>query len=108
MRIQEMSVHALAVPMEKPIFTWRFYIPDVYLVFVRLRTDEGHQGLGYGAVLNKKFAPALVSLLEELRDVVVGHDPTLPEALFKRAGVAAYKAGPGGIATFAVSAIDVA
>jgi L-alanine-DL-glutamate epimerase-like enolase superfamily enzyme len=107
-RIQDMSVHALAVPMEKPIFTWRFYIPDVYLVFVRLQTDEGHEGLGYGAVLNKKFAPALVSLLEELRDVVVGQDPTLPEALFKRTSVAAYKAGPGGIATFAVSAIDVA
>jgi L-alanine-DL-glutamate epimerase-like enolase superfamily enzyme len=108
MKIREMTVHPLAVPLEKPVKTWRFYIPDAYLVFVRLRTDEGHEGIGYGAVLNQKFAPPLASLLNGLAESVVGQDPTMPEAIWRAVSVAAYKAGPAGIATWALSALDVA
>jgi L-alanine-DL-glutamate epimerase-like enolase superfamily enzyme len=103
-----MSIDLLEVPLPTAVNTGRFQIPYTYLPVVRLRTDEGHEGLGWSAVLKKGFAQPLAMLLDGLRDVVVGQDAAAPHALWNSVANQVYKAGPKGMATWALSAIDVA
>jgi L-alanine-DL-glutamate epimerase-like enolase superfamily enzyme len=107
-KITEMKVDLLEVPLGTAVRTGRFQIPSTYLVVVRLRSDEGHEGLGYGAVLKRAFARPLAMLVDSLGDLVVGRDATMPQALWTAVGNEVYKAGPGGMAMWALSAIDVA
>lgn len=86
----------------------RYSIPAIYHVLVRLKTDEGLEGLGYGLVLDRRHAKPLATLLVELEDLIIGQDPTFPEAIWKAASDAVYLAGPAGLAMMAVSAIDIA
>jgi L-alanine-DL-glutamate epimerase-like enolase superfamily enzyme len=108
MKIAEMTVDLLEVPLGKAVQTGRFQIPNAYLVVVQLRSDEGHHGVGWGAVLKPGYAKPMALLTESLRDVVVGQDAALPQALWSSVANQVYKAGPGGMAMWALSAVDVA
>src|SRR3954469_23186933 len=106
--ITEMTVDLLEVPLPTAVNTGRFQIPSTYLPVVRLHTDEGHEGLGWGAVLKKAFARPLALLMDGLCDIVVGQDAAAPHALWNTVANQVYKAGPKGMAMWALSAIDVA
>jgi L-alanine-DL-glutamate epimerase-like enolase superfamily enzyme len=76
-------------------------------VTVELGTDEGLVGLGltfFGGALT----PALKSAVDTLAGLAVGEDPTRVEAIVAKCRRAASHAGPGGIYTLALSAIDIA
>ena len=106
--ISEMSVDLLEVPLPTTVNTGRFQIPYAYLPVVQLRSTDGHEGLGWGAVLRREFARPLALLIDGLRPVVVGHDAAAPHALWNTVANYVYKAGPKGMAMWALSAIDVA
>jgi L-alanine-DL-glutamate epimerase-like enolase superfamily enzyme len=107
-KIVEMSVDLLEVPLATVVRTGRFEIPFAYLPIVRLTSDEGHEGIGWGAVLKPGVARPLASLIESLHDLVVGSDAVAPHALWTSVANQVYKAGPGGMAMWAVAAVDVA
>src|SRR5580765_4794744 len=76
-------------------------------VTLELATDEGLVGVGatfFGAGLNR----ALKVAVQDLADLLVGSDPTQVEAIAAKVRRAAGSAGPGGIFTLALSAIDMA
>src|SRR5947209_14331960 len=108
MRIRSMSVDLVGVPLDLPMRSEKYSITHIYHALVRLRTDEGQEGFGYGLLLDARQAKALATLLRELEDVVVGQDPTLPEAVWGAVSRAVYLAGPAGLTLMAVSAIDIA
>jgi L-alanine-DL-glutamate epimerase-like enolase superfamily enzyme len=77
-------------------------------VILRLRTDDGIEGIGvtfWGGALTR----ALRLAVDELGRLLIGDDPLRPEAVQQKLKAAAGdSAGPGGIYTLALSAIDVA
>src|SRR3954463_16811368 len=77
------------------------------IVWLRLRTDDGIEGLGvtyFGGVLTRSLRHAV----DELGALVIGEDPLRVEAIAKKLRDAAGSSGPAGILTMAMSAIDVA
>jgi L-alanine-DL-glutamate epimerase-like enolase superfamily enzyme len=76
-------------------------------VTLELGTDQGLVGLGltfFGGALT----PALRAAVDALAGLAIGEDPTQVEAIAAKLRRAAGNAGPGGIFTLALSAVDVA
>src|SRR5437763_2186023 len=77
------------------------------IVWLRLRTDDGIEGLGvcyFGGALTRTQRHAV----DELTALLIGDDPLRLEAIAKKLRDAAGSSGPAGILTLAMSAIDVA
>src|ERR687883_409261 len=77
------------------------------IVWLKLRTDDGIEGLGvtyFGGALTRTLRRAV----DELGALVIGDDPLRVEAIARKLRDAAGSAGPAGILTMAMSAIDVA
>src|ERR1700761_3150669 len=77
------------------------------IVTLRLRTDDGIEGLGvcyFGGAITKTLRHAV----DELGALIVGDDPLLLEGIAVKLRAAAGSAGSAGILTMAMSAIDVA
>jgi L-alanine-DL-glutamate epimerase-like enolase superfamily enzyme len=76
-------------------------------VTVEVMTDEGVEGIGitfFGAALTK----ALKAAVDSLGELVVGEDPMRVEKVVAKLRAAASGAGPGGVFTLALSALDMA
>lgn len=108
MKITSYEAATLKVPEDEPLAN----MPEEKgrtrpVVILRLRTDNGLEGLGvtfYGG----KMTGSLRVAVEELAALTVGEDPMRIEAIIAKLRAAADSAGPGGIFTLALSAIDVA
>jgi L-alanine-DL-glutamate epimerase-like enolase superfamily enzyme len=77
------------------------------IVTLRLRTDDGIEGLGvayFGGALTRTLRHAI----DELGALIVGDDPLRLEGIAAKLRAAAGSSGPAGILTLAMSAIDVA
>jgi L-alanine-DL-glutamate epimerase-like enolase superfamily enzyme len=77
------------------------------IVWLRLRTDDGIEGLGvtyFGGALTRTLRHAV----DELGALTVGDDPLRVEAIAAKLRAAAGSSGPAGILMMAMSAIDVA
>src|SRR5882672_7618820 len=77
------------------------------IVWLRLRTDDGIEGLGvayFGGTLTRTLRHAV----DELGALTIGDDPLRVEAVAAKLRAAAGSSGPAGILTMAMSAIDVA
>jgi L-alanine-DL-glutamate epimerase-like enolase superfamily enzyme len=72
-----------------------------------VRTDDGIEGIGY-TFMGWAISGALKTAVDELAALVVGDDPLAIEAIHQKLRAAAGTAGPGGIFTLAVAAIDIA
>src|SRR5262249_976667 len=77
------------------------------IVTLRVRTDEGIEGLGV-TYFGGRLTNTLRHAVDELGALVIGEDPLRVEAVAAKLTAAAGGAGPGGILTMALSAIDVA
>jgi L-alanine-DL-glutamate epimerase-like enolase superfamily enzyme len=108
MKITGLEVTVMGVPLDPPVVASRFTIPTTYLVVVELQTDEGVTGIGYGAVLREMYALPLARLIENMQPFVLGLDPLMPEAVITSVSGATFKAGPGGMGTWALGAIETA
>ena len=77
-------------------------------VTLRLRTDDGIEGIAYAGFASKLVTRALKELLDALASETVGADPHAVEAIGRGLLHEAGDASPAGLVTRAVSAIDVA
>jgi L-alanine-DL-glutamate epimerase-like enolase superfamily enzyme len=108
-KISGYEVSALNIPEDDPLAN----MPEEEgrtrpVVILRLRTDNGLEGIGvtfYGG----KMTGSLRVAVEELLDLTVGEDPLRIEHIVTklRSGTGD-SCGPGGIFTLALSAIDIA
>jgi len=76
-------------------------------VTLELQTDQGVVGVGvtfFGGALTG----ALKAAVDAFAELSIGEDPTRTEAIAAKAQAAAGGAGPGGIYTLAMSALDIA
>ncbi len=109
MKITSYEANILRIPEDDPLAN----MPEEEgrkrpIVALRLRTDNGIEGLGitfYGGAMTGSLHKAV----EELAALTIGEDPLRIEKIVTKLRVAAGdNCGPGGIFTLALSAIDIA
>ncbi|HEX6513483.1 MAG TPA: mandelate racemase/muconate lactonizing enzyme family protein [Chloroflexota bacterium] len=100
MKISAAEVLAVDVPIDHPYGQVR----SVPTAVVRLRTDEGLEGLGHAMQLYGRNFRSLAVAAEELAELLAGEDPRQPERL--HAKIAPNPAG--GVVTMAAAALDIA
>src|ERR1051325_2629678 len=108
MNLASYSTQILAVPEDDPL-AGAIETPGATrpVVILHLRTDDGIEGIGvtfYGGALT----PALKSAVDQLCELCICDDPHRVEAIIAKLRNAAGGAGPGGMFTLALAAIDIA
>ena len=108
MKVSQVNARILQTPADSPLVLG--LPPDNAtreFVTVEILTDDGIEGIGvtfFGGALVK----ALKAAVEALAELVVGEDPLRVEAIAAKLRRAAISAGPAGVFTLALSAIDIA
>lgn len=108
MKIAGFETTILKVPEDEPLAN----MPEAEgrfrpVVIVWLRTDNGLEGIGltfYGGAMTGSLCKAV----DELAELTVGADPMRVEAVIESLRATGDSAGPGGIFSLALSAIDTA
>ena len=78
------------------------------LCLVRVETDEGAVGWGEACTLWPEASLATAELVRGLADLVVGSDPVEVGAIWERLRAHTWWYGDGGLASFAIAALDIA
>ncbi|HYC43849.1 MAG TPA: mandelate racemase/muconate lactonizing enzyme family protein [Burkholderiales bacterium] len=109
MKITQLETHIVRVPLDEPLANGPT-AKDATQSFVtlRLRTDEGVEGVGMTFFGGGAMSGALKAAVDGLGALAVGMNPLDIEAIVAKIRVAASSSGPGGIFTLALSAIDIA
>ncbi len=81
---------------------------DFELVTVRVRTDQGISGLGYTYTVGRGGAAILAMIVHDLAPLLTGSDPVRTEQLWEQMWWAIHWVGRGGVASFAMAALDIA
>ena len=83
-------------------------IPDFQLVTVQISDNSGNTGLGYTYTVGRG-GTAIRALIEtDLASLLIGRDPDPIEELWKQMWQRLHYVGRGGVASFAISAVDIA
>ena len=108
MKVTRATTRIISTPADNPLVVG-VPVGDATREFVTLEldTDEGIQGIGltfFGGPLTR----ALKEAVDALCGMVIGRDPMAVESIVGDLRQAASGAGPGGIFTLALSAVDIA
>jgi len=108
MKITRADTGIVALPNDEPLAGFSENPNGVNpIVWLRLGTDDGVEGLGvtyFGGALTRTLRHAV----DELGALAIGEDPLRVEMVAAKLRAAAVSAGPAGVFTMALSAIDVA
>jgi L-alanine-DL-glutamate epimerase-like enolase superfamily enzyme len=108
MKVTHVTTRVLRTPADNPLVVGLPAPTDTReFVTLELGTDQGLVGIGltfFGGALT----PALRSAVETLAQLLVGDDPTQVEAVTAKCRRAAGHAGPGGVFSLALAAVDMA
>jgi len=83
-------------------------IPSFELITVRIRDDQGLEGLGYTYTVGVAGGAIQVLIDRYLRPDLLGQDPSRLEYLWERMWWRLHYSGRGGTASLAMSAVDIA
>jgi L-alanine-DL-glutamate epimerase-like enolase superfamily enzyme len=108
MKITTIRTQIVALPNDEPLAGFSEN-PNATnpIVTLRVGTDEGIEGIGV-TYFGGRLTNTLRHAVDELGALAIGEDPLRVEAVAAKLATAAGGAGPGGILTMALSAIDVA
>lgn len=107
MKITHASTALVSLPHDEPLADGPTTPGSKNFVALKLGTDQGIEGLGFtffGGALDK----ALLAAVEAFAALTIGEDPRRIEAIVQKLRTASVSAGPAGILTLALSAIDIA
>jgi L-alanine-DL-glutamate epimerase-like enolase superfamily enzyme len=108
MKITHVTTRVLRTPADNPLVVGLPPVTETReFVTLELGTDQGLVGIGltfFGGALTR----ALRAAVDDLATLAIGEDPTRVEAIAARLRRAAGGAGPGGVFTLALAAVDMA
>ena len=107
MKINNWTTRVLQTPADNPLVTGVPQPGTREFVTLELNTDEGLHGVGV-TFFGGPLTPALRTAVDNLCELAIGEDPLQVEAVSTKLLQAAGSAGPEGIFTLALSAIDMA
>ena len=105
MRIASFETMAVRIPREPGPSAPR---EEADYVTLRLRTDDGIEGIAYAGFASTLVTKALKEMVDALAAETVGADPHAVEAIGRNLARRAGGGSPAGLVTRAISAIDVA
>jgi len=111
MKIVSVKVTTVILPRNIPASMLKVFGPGwatTPVVIAQVRTDTGLEGVGYTLTLNPEFTRSLATMVEELGELLIGHDPHRTEDLFRRMLYPSNWVGPGGLLNIAAAALDIA
>ena len=108
MKITGVRSRVVLVPLDIPIVSAIRQADRVALVLVTVETDVGVSGLSYLQAFGVDQARAVQALLAYLGGVLDGEDPLYTLRCYQHMDRANNLLGRGGIATFALSGVDMA
>lgn len=109
MNIQDIVVNHYGVPIEGPsVDATHGKMDTVELIVVEMTTDNGLKGLGYAYTIGVGGS-AIKRLIEKsLKPILIGENADFKHKLWEKMWWHLHWVGRGGIASFAISAIDIA
>lgn len=107
MKVSKSTTRVLQTPADNPLVVGVPQEGTREFVTLELDTDQGLQGIGL-TFFGGPLTPALKAAVDDLCQLVIGEDPMGVEAVSEKLRRAAASAGPEGIFTLALSAIDIA
>ncbi len=108
MKLKSISSQVIRLPLDEPLANGPAYNRTHNMfVAVKLETADGIEGIGL-AFFGGALSATLKHAIDQLGALIVGDDPLRIEALTQKLRTAGASAGPGGILTLAISAIDLA
>ena len=108
MVIDSVSVEVLETPVSLEYTAAGHDVASNWHILARLHTDDGIEGVGWVVANRGSLVRAMASAAAELGDLLVGMNVLDHEATYQRMSRAANWVGPGGMATMAMSALDIA
>jgi L-alanine-DL-glutamate epimerase-like enolase superfamily enzyme len=108
MKITHVTTRCVRLPIEEPL-VGAPPSPSMQREFVTVTigTDDGIEGNGVTG-FGGKLVRTLATAVEELGELIKGDDPIAVDAIRGKLVTASASCGPGGIATLALTAIDIA
>ena len=107
MKLTKSTTRVLSTPADNPLVVGVPQPGTREFVTLELDTDEGIQGIGV-TFFGGPLTPALREAVDDMCELIIGEDPMAVEAVVDKLRLAASGAGPEGIFTLALSAIDMA
>lgn len=107
MKITHANTTLVSLPHDEPLADGPTTPGSKNFIALKFSTDQGIEGIGFtffGTALDR----ALLAAVESLAALAIGEDPRRIEQITGKLHTAALPAGPGGILTLAMSAIDIA
>ena len=107
-RIAELEAELFRVPLDEVLADAKHGDHTHFeLVTVRIRTSDGLEGTGYTYTGGFGGRAILAMIIHDLRSFLIGQDATAVEAIHDALQWRVHYVGRGGIASFAISAIDL-
>jgi len=108
MKIQQVKTNIVRLPAEEPLVGAPVAASMMreYLT-VQVLTDDGVEGIGVTG-FGGKIMRALKATVDDFGELIKGDDPRCHERVAAKLRAASAPAGPGGVATLALAAIDIA
>ncbi|WP_327213128.1 L-talarate/galactarate dehydratase [Rhodococcus sp. Leaf278] len=112
-RIAEVTLSSIVLPLKNPISDAKVLtgrqkpMSEVVFLFVEIRTEQGHEGIGFG-YSKRAGGPAQFAHAQEIAPVLIGEDPNDIGKIWTKLVWAGASVGRSGVATQAIAAIDIA
>ena len=108
MKISRLSTRAFRLPLRERMTSSKYSMTHRELVLVTVDTDEGVSGTGWFTTAGIGGLSAKTLIDAYLVPLLLGEDPRNSERLWARLWANVHASSPGGLATLAISAIDIA
>ena len=108
MRIHTVSAEILRYELEVPMADAQINIPDRICVLVRIRTDDGAEGIGEAAGFGGSHVTVKTIIEQQLAPLLLGEDPLLIGRQWDRMYRGTAPVGRRGAVVAAISGVDVA
>ena len=108
MKIVSFSTRVVSVPRETGPLSQGPGATSADFVTLRLRTDDGVEGIGYTGFASNLMRKPLKESLDALAGQTIGDDPMMVESIGAKLRALAGGGAPAGLVTRVIAAIDVA
>lgn len=107
--IVDVEIHYYRIPLDEDLGDAKHGIHTHFeLPIVKIKTDDGYEGIGY-TYTGGFGGRAICTMIEyDLKPFLLGKDATSVEKIWEEMQWKIHYVGRGGIASFAISAIDIA
>jgi len=107
-KITQVAVNVVRVPVEHPYRAGGRMVDANWHVLARLRTSDGVEGVGYIVYPRADLMTTIASAARELGEQLIGLSVLEPEAAWERLARRADWVGPGGLLHCALAPLDIA